>query len=104
VSADSDIAHACLAKFHDMELRLARMDQQVKDLELHFHDMSTWRESDMARSAWYYAVESELRELVEATRWAKTSRRVVGWSIGAAAGALLFWQQIAIWLKEHMAK
>jgi hypothetical protein len=87
-----------------MELRLARMDQQVKDLELHCHDMNAWRESDMARSAWYYAVESELRELVEATRWAKTSRRVVGWSIGAATGALLFWQQIAIWLKEHLTK
>jgi hypothetical protein len=104
VSADSEIAHACLAKFHALELRLARMDQQVQDLELHCKDIHSWRENDAARSAWYYAVESELRELVEATRWAKTSRRVVGWSIGAAAGALLFWQQIAIWLKEHMAK
>jgi hypothetical protein len=87
-----------------MELRLALMDQQVQDLEMHCHEMNSWREKDAARSAWYYAVESELRELVEATRWAKTSRRVVGWSIGAAAGALLFWQQVAIWLREHLAK
>jgi hypothetical protein len=104
VSADFEIDRTCLAKFHALELRLARMDQQMKDLEAHCHDIHAWRETDSAKSAWYYAVETELRELVEATRWAKTSRRVVGWSIGAAAGALLFWQQIGIWIREHMAK
>jgi hypothetical protein len=102
--SDSDIARACLDRFHSLDLRLTQLSQQVQDLELHCKDMHAWRENDSARSAWYYAVESELRELVEATRWAKTSRRVVGWSIGAAAGALLFWQQVAIWLREHLAK
>lgn len=92
----------CLERFHEVDLRITEIRREIADLRAHCDDIHAWRLEDTAKSAWYYEVRPVLEELVDSTRWLKTTRRVIVWSFGAIAGTIMAYQTLVIWVKENM--
>jgi len=102
VDSDDDITRGALIRYHEMAIQIAALRQELSDLHEHCRAAREWMRLDEDRSRWFYAVEHDLRELVESTRYLKRSRRIVGWLIGAMMGAIMFWETVVVWVREHV--
>jgi hypothetical protein len=102
VDVDDDITRGALVRYHELAIQLAALRQEVTDLHEHCHAARDWIRVDAERSRWFYSVEHELKELVESTQYLKRSRRIVAWFVGATMGALMFWESVVVWLREHV--
>jgi hypothetical protein len=102
VDSSDDITRGALVRYHELSIQLAALRQEMADLHEHCHFVKEWMRTDEERSRWFYAVESDLREIVESTRYLKRSRRIIGWLIGATMGALMFWETVVVWVREHV--
>lgn len=89
-------------RYHELAIQLAALRQEMADLHEHCHDAREWIRADSERSRWFYAVEQDLKELVESARYLKRSRRIIAWFVGATMGALMFFETIVVWIREHV--
>ena len=77
-------------------------EHEIKDLKEELANFCAWMQEDSKKSAWFYGAEADLRQLVESTRWMKTTQRIVIWVIGTAAGIIMAWNAAAVWIKENL--
>jgi hypothetical protein len=66
-------------------------EHEIKDLKEEIANFCAWMQNDAQKSAWFYSAESDLRQLVESTRWIRTTKRVIAWIVGAAIGTIMAW-------------
>lgn len=91
-----------IERIHASELRLSQLEVEAQELRGEVKRLVAWVREDSRRSAWFYAAEADLRDLVATSRWATLTKRFLAWFTGAATGFLLFWEAAERWLKEHL--
>lgn len=90
-----------LAKIHELDLELKHVLREIEDIKEEAGTFCKWMREDSAKSAWYYSVQHDLEELIEAEKWIKSTKKVIAWLVGAAAGTLMIYQQVELWIKSH---
>lgn len=90
-----------IERIHASEVRLQQLENDLAEARHEVNRLVAWVREDSRRSSWFYDAEPDLRTLVESTRWANVTRRLIAWVIGAAAGFLMLWEAAEHWLKEH---
>ena len=102
-----------MAHLRQLELQLASLSRELGDTRVHneheiadikeeIENFCAWMRNDSMKSAWFYQAEEDLRQLVESTRWVKTTKRLVVWTVGAAVGIIMAWNAVEIWVREHL--
>lgn len=102
-----------MANLRQMETQLANLSREVgetrvqyehefRDLKEELGRFCTWMQDDSKKSAWFYAAESDLRQVVESNRWIKTTQRIVIWVTGTAAGIIMALNAAGVWIKENL--
>jgi hypothetical protein len=102
-----------MANLRQVEVQLANLSRELGETRVHheheFRDLKEelarfyeWMQEDSKKSAWFYAAESDLRQVVESNRWIKTTQRIVIWAAGAIAGTIMAWNAAAVWIKENL--
>lgn len=102
-----------MAHLRQLELQLAALSRELGDTRVHnaheiadikeeIENFCAWMRNDSMKSAWFYQAEEDLRQLVESTRWVKTTKRLVVWTAGVVAGIIMAWNAVAVWIKENL--
>lgn len=102
-----------MAHLRQLELQLASLSRELGDTRVHSeHEISDikeeigrfcqWMQNDAQKSAWFYQAEDDLRQLVESTRWVRTTKRIIAWVAGALIGIIMAWNAGAVWIKENL--
>ena len=102
-----------MAHLRQLELQLAALSRELGDTRVHNeHEIAdlkeeierfcAWMQNDAQKSAWFYQAEADLRQLVESTRWVRTTKRIIAWIAGAAVGIIMAWNAVEIWVREHL--
>ncbi len=88
-------------RIHAGEVRLSQLETEAQELRDEVRRLVAWVREDSRRSAWFYDVEADLRLLVDSSRWATLTRRLLAWLGGAVTGFLVFWEAAERWLRGH---
>jgi hypothetical protein len=102
-----------MAQLRQLELQLASLSRElgdsrvhnaheIKDLKEEIANFCAWMQNDAQKSAWFYAAEADLRQLVESTRWIRTTKRIVVWTVGAVVGTIMAWNAAVVWVRENL--
>ena len=102
-----------MAHLRQLELQLASLSRELGDTRVHnaheiadikeeIENFCAWMRNDSMKSAWFYQAEEDLRQLVESTRWVKTTKRIVAWIGGGVVGIIMAWNAVEIWVREHL--
>jgi phosphate uptake regulator len=102
-----------MAHLRQLELQLAALsrelgdtrvhnEHEIRDLKEELASFCAWMQDDSKKSAWFYEAEADLRQMVESTRWVRTTKRIVVWLVGAAVGTIMAWNAAAVWIKENL--
>lgn len=76
------------------DLKLKSMERDCEQVRSEISDLRKWAETDKERSAWYYANRNHLESIVEGSKWASTTRKVVMLVVGTILGAIMFVQTV----------
>ena len=102
-----------LARFRQLELQLASLSRELRDDRAHneheitdikeeIENFCQWMQDDSQKSAWFYQAEEDLKQLVESTRWVRTTKRLLAWIGGVVVGSIMAWNSITIWIRENL--
>ena len=102
-----------MQQLRQLELQLASLSRElgdsrvhnaheIKDLKEEVANFCAWMQEDGRKSAWFYSAEADLRQLVESTRWVRTTKRIVVWTVGAAVGTIMAWNAVGVWIRENL--
>ena len=102
-----------MAHLRQLELQLAALSRELGDTRVHNeHEIAdlkeeierfcAWMQNDAQKSAWFYQAEADLRQLVESTRWVRTTKQIIAWIAGAAVGIIMAWNAAVVWVKENL--
>lgn len=85
-----------------VDLKVKNLERQCDATYQELKQLRTWAEEDRRRSAWYYDNKNHLEAIVEGSKWATTTRKVVMMLAGAILGAIMFMQALWPYLKKGM--
>lgn len=52
------------------------------------------------KSQWFYEAETDIRQLVDGSRWLTVTRKVIAWLGGAILAVLLFYHQVIDFIEK----
>lgn len=78
------------------------MEHHIDELKNQVQELCAWTQIDSIKSAWLYESETELKQIVEGTRWVKTTNKLVAWVVGAVAGTIMALSAVEVFIKEHL--
>jgi hypothetical protein len=76
------------------DLKLKALEKECAQTQEHISELRKWVETDKERSSWFYSNRNHLETIVEGSKWASTTRKVVMLVVGTILGAIMFVQQI----------
>lgn len=80
------------------------LEHEIEDLKDEVEGFCRWKEDHLARAAWFYQAEPDIRQLVESTRWVKTTQKFIAWIVGAILGTLMAVSTLEIFIRDHLPK
>ncbi len=80
----------------------AHLEHEIEYLKDEIDKFCQWINADSEKSAWFYEVKPELRDIVESTRWVKLTNKILAWTIGTVTGAIMAWSAAEVFIKEHL--
>lgn len=94
--------HGVLSR--EMAAHKSRIEHDIEDLKHEVEEFCTWRQAHVDRASWFYEAEPDIRQIVESTRWLKTSRKILAWILGSCLGAIMAYSTIEIFIRDHLRK
>ena len=88
----------------EMAAHKSRIEHDIEDLKHEVEEFCTWRQAHVDRASWFYEAEPDIRQIVESTRWLKTSRKILAWILGSCRGAIMAYSTIEIFIRDHLRK
>ena len=82
----------------------AQLEHEIEDLKDEVEQFCQWMQADTKRSAWFYQAEKEIRQIVDSTRWVKTTRKFIAWAMGTILGTIMAISTIEVFIREHLPK
>ena len=88
----------------EMAAHQSLIEHEIADLKREVESFCTWRQDHVERASWFYEAEPDIRQIVESTRWLKTSRKILAWILCSFLGAVMAYSTIEIFIRDHMPK
>ena len=88
----------------EMAAHKSLIEHEIAELKREVEGFCTWRQDHVDRASWFYEAEPDIRQIVESTRWLKTSRKILAWILGSFLGAIMAYSTIEIFIRDHVLK
>lgn len=85
-----------------VDIRMKSLEKECEKAHAELSDLRKWAEDDRRRSTWYYDNREHLEAVVEGSKWASMTRKVVSVIAGSIIGVIMFMQTVLPWLVKKV--
>jgi hypothetical protein len=84
------------------ELRLKTTEREIAELNAQISSAHAWIAEHKAKVAWIEENREYLMHVIDGTKWASQTRKVIAFIVASAIGAIMFAQSIWPFFEERM--